>query len=98
MKSLLRVAVGALLLAGCGGGSPPGASGVLSETQIAARVASRHLQRQLTLSPATLDPALNQDVAAYAVADDLFEGPVRLDAVGKVVPGWTRAAVSPHAA
>ena len=87
MTAWPRVAVCALLLAGCGGASPPGASGVLTATQIAARVASGHLQRQLTLSPGTIDPALNQDVGAYAIADDLFEGLVRLDAQGSVVPG-----------
>lgn len=85
----LRAAVCALLLvlAGCGGASSPGASGVLAAAQIAERVASGHLQRQLTLSPGTIDPALNQDVGAYAIADDLFEGLLRLDAAGKVVPG-----------
>ena len=87
MKSALRVAICALLLAGCGSASPPGASGVLSAAQIAERVASGHLQRQLTLSPGTIDPALNQDVGAYAIADDLFEGLLRLDAEGRVVPG-----------
>lgn len=84
---MLRAAVCALLLAGCGSASPPGASGVLSAAQIAGRVASGHLHRQITLSPGTIDPALNQDVAAYAIADDLFEGLLRLDAEGNVVPG-----------
>jgi oligopeptide transport system substrate-binding protein len=81
------VALCTLLLAGCGGVAPPGASGTLSAVQISQRVTSGHLQRQLTLSPGTIDPALNQDVGAYAVADDLFEGLVRLDAQGRVVPG-----------
>jgi oligopeptide transport system substrate-binding protein len=77
----------ALLVCGCGDMSPPGASGALSAAQIAEHVASGHLQRQITLSPGTIDPALNQDVAAYALADDLFEGLVRLDSQGSVVPG-----------
>ncbi|HXC57707.1 MAG TPA: peptide ABC transporter substrate-binding protein [Steroidobacteraceae bacterium] len=86
VKVGVSLALCALVLAGCGGTSP-NASGALPATQIAARVASKHLQRQLTLSPGTIDPAMNQDVAAYSITDDLFEGLVRLDAQGRVVPG-----------
>jgi oligopeptide transport system substrate-binding protein len=60
--------------------------GALGETAIAARVAAGHLHRHMTQSPRTLDPSLNEDVAAYAIADDLFEGLVRLDAAGNVIP------------
>ena len=72
-----------LLLVGCGGP----ARSTLSDAAIEARIASGHLHRHLSQSPRTLDPSLNEDVAAYSVADDLFEGLVRLDAAGTVVPG-----------
>jgi oligopeptide transport system substrate-binding protein len=72
-----------LLLAACGGS----ASSTLSSAAIAARIQAQHLHRHLSQAPRTLDPSLNEDVAAYSIADDLFEGLVRLDAAGKVVPG-----------
>lgn len=81
-----------LLLVACGGTAPS----TLSDADIDARIASGHLHRHLSQSPRTLDPALNEDVAAYAIADDLFEGLVRLDPAGSVVPGvassWERSA------
>ncbi|HMA10340.1 MAG TPA: peptide ABC transporter substrate-binding protein [Steroidobacteraceae bacterium] len=72
-----------LLLVACGA---PGRS-TLSDNAIDARIASGHLHRHLSQAPRTLDPSLNEDVAAYSIADDLFEGLVRLDAGGNVVPG-----------
>ena len=81
-----------LLLAACGGRAPSS----LSSAAIDARVAQGHLHRHLSQSPRTLDPSLNEDVAAYSVADDLFEGLLRLDASGAVVPGvashWEQSA------
>jgi oligopeptide transport system substrate-binding protein len=78
-----------LLLVACGGP----ARSTLTPATIDARIASGHLHRHLSQSPRTLDPSLNEDVAAYSIADDLFEGLVRLDAAGNVVPGvasgWT---------
>jgi oligopeptide transport system substrate-binding protein len=72
-----------LLLSGCGGT----ARSTLSDAAIDARIAAGHLHRHLSQSPRTLDPSLNEDVAAYSIADDLFEGLVRLNAAGAVVPG-----------
>jgi oligopeptide transport system substrate-binding protein len=81
-----------LLLAACGGSAPS----MLSEASVDAHVAAGHLHRHLSQSPRTLDPSLNEDVAAYSIADDLFEGLVRLDAAGNVVPGvaasWEQSA------
>jgi oligopeptide transport system substrate-binding protein len=81
-----------LLLAACGRPAPSS----LSAASIDAHVATGHLHRHLSQSPRTLDPALNEDVAAYSIADDLFEGLVRLDAEGKVAPGvaarWEQSA------
>jgi len=59
---------------------------VLSSASVAAHIASGHLHRQLTQYPATIDPALSEDVAAYSIIDDLFEGLVRLDPAGNIVP------------
>lgn len=81
-----------LLLVACGGRAPSS----LSDAAIDARIASGHLHRHLSQSPRTLDPALNEDVAGYSIEDDLFEGLVRLDGAGAVVPGvassWTTSA------
>ena len=86
----LRVAaLGLLLLAGCdprGTGQRAGA-GSPAPDALAARIEAAHLHRHLTQVPRTLDPSLNEDVGGYAVADDLFEGLVRLDAAGRIVPG-----------
>jgi oligopeptide transport system substrate-binding protein len=80
-----------VLLAACGGRGPS----TLSDAAINAHVTAGHLHRHLSQSPRTLDPSLNEDVAAYSIADDLFEGLVRLDATGAVVPGvassWDRS-------
>ena len=53
---------------------------------IAQRVASGHLNRQLTQPPRTLDPAYNEDIPGLIVLSDLFEGLVRLDPEGRIVP------------
>lgn len=81
-----------LLLAACGGRAPS----TLSAAAIDARIAQAHLHRHLSQSPRTLDPSLSEDVAAYSIAEDLFEGLLRLDAGGAVVPGvasrWEQSA------
>lgn len=77
------IALCCLLLVACG----VPARSTLSAATVEARIASGHLHRHLSQSPRTLDPSLNEDVAAYSIADDLFEGLVRLDAAGSVVPG-----------
>lgn len=74
----------AAALCGCGGKPQPG--GGPPAAQVAARVAAEHLQRHLTQSPSTLDPSLARDVGEYAIVDDLFEGLVRADAEGRIVP------------
>jgi len=81
-----------LLLAACGGRAPAS----LSSAAIDARITQGHLHRHLSQSPRTLDPSLSVDVAAYSIADDLFEGLLRLDAGGSIVPGvaarWDQSA------
>jgi oligopeptide transport system substrate-binding protein len=91
--SFCAAALGLWLLAGCGDSAPTGA---LSTDAVQARIASGHLHRHLSQTPRTIDPSLNEDVAAYSITDDLFEGLVRLDAAGNVVPGvasrWEQSA------
>jgi oligopeptide transport system substrate-binding protein len=73
-----------MLLCACGDRRPGG--GDLSADHVARRIASAHLNRQLTQPPRTLDPALNEDVPGRIVLSDLFEGLVRLDPHGRIVP------------
>lgn len=75
----------AALLGACGVDRPP--SGALSEEVVAQRIASGHLRRHITGAPATIDPALSQDVMGWSVLSDLFEGLVRQDPAGNIVPG-----------
>jgi len=86
VRRVAGILIGLLLLAACGADRTSG-NGVLSAARVSERIASRHLHRQLTQYPATIDPALSEDVAAYSIIDDLFEGLVRLDPAGSVVPG-----------
>jgi oligopeptide transport system substrate-binding protein len=76
----------ALLLVGC---ERPdrAAGGARNDAAVADRIATAHLHRHLTQSPNSLDPSFSADMPAYAVVDDLFEGLVRLDAAGNIVPG-----------
>ncbi|MFM1886055.1 MAG: hypothetical protein RL026_1212 [Pseudomonadota bacterium] len=86
------------LLGGCTPvGTPPGAGAEASRgIDVAARVASAQLRRHIDQAPRTLDPATSVDVPSQRILDDLFEGLVRLDAAGQVVPAvaqrWTRSA------
>jgi oligopeptide transport system substrate-binding protein len=86
VKWLLCLLLAGLALGACDQ-SARMADGGLSAEAVAARVASAHLHRHLTQSPRTLDPSLNEDVAGFSIIDDLFEGLVRLDAAGRIVPG-----------
>jgi oligopeptide transport system substrate-binding protein len=88
VAAALCAAVLANLLAGCGDGRR--ASGELSGDAIAQRVASGHLNRQLTQPPRTLDPAYSEDIPGLIVLSDLFEGLVRLDPEGRIVPAVAR--------
>jgi oligopeptide transport system substrate-binding protein len=81
--NVLLLASMATVLAACGGGR---ATGELSADAIAQRVESRHLNRQLTQPARTLDPAYSEDIPGLIVLSDLFEGLVRLDPEGRVVP------------
>lgn len=85
MRWLLCLLLASFGVSGCSRGNTAG--GELAPEMVAARVASGHLHRHLIQSPRTLDPSFNEDVAGNAIADDLFEGLVRLDAAGNVLPG-----------
>lgn len=84
MRKTAGVVLLVLLLAGCTRSAPTGLAVASVST---ARINALHLQRHLTQAPRTLDPSLNEDVSGYTVIDDLFEGLVRLDAAGNIVPG-----------
>jgi oligopeptide transport system substrate-binding protein len=73
------------LLSACNS-APQSAPAAAAPVDVAQRVASRHLRRQLDAPPATLDPALSTDVATQRLLDDLFEGLTRPQADGAVVP------------
>jgi ABC-type oligopeptide transport system substrate-binding subunit len=74
-----------LALVACSG-TERSTTGVLSADAIQERVASAHFRRHITQSPRTLDPSLNFDIPGQFVIDDLFEGLVRLDPQGSIVP------------
>lgn len=92
---LATLAAASLLatLAGCGARAPEGAavapqpSRVGNNAALRSRIAARHLHRQVIQAPRTLDPALNTDVSASRIVDDLFEGLVRVDPDGHLHPG-----------
>jgi oligopeptide transport system substrate-binding protein len=86
VRSLVWLAAVTMLLAGCER-STPGVGGAHTEATVTARITAGHLHRHLTQSPNSLDPSFSADMPAYAVVDDLFEGLVRLDAAGNIVPG-----------
>ena len=76
-----------LTLAAC----QPQDSAVTGSAATAARPQPGHLRRQIDQPPRTLDPGLSVDVPAQRVLDDLFEGLVRLDAAGNVIPAVARS-------
>jgi oligopeptide transport system substrate-binding protein len=73
-----------LLLPGCGRNQP--VNGSLPSSMVQAKVSAAHLHRHMVQAPRTLDPSLSIDVAGQTLTDDLFEGLVRLDPDGKIVP------------
>jgi oligopeptide transport system substrate-binding protein len=81
--AVLLLASLATLLSACGRGR---SSGELTGDAVMQRVESRHLNRQLTQPARTLDPAYNEDIPGLIVLSDLFEGLVRLDPEGRIVP------------
>ena len=76
-----------LLLAAC---QPQAGSSGAGQAQEVGPEAG-HLRRQIDQPPRTLDPGISVDVPAQRVIDDLFEGLVRLDAAGQLVPGVARS-------
>jgi oligopeptide transport system substrate-binding protein len=72
------------------------AVGTLTTQKIAARVAEQHLNRHISAAVRSLDPLMIQDIPGMTVAQDLFEGLLRTDPAGNVVPGvaerWESAA------
>jgi len=85
----------ALLATGVAGCTREPDPSALGEEAGAAPAGSVHLRRQIEDYPSTLDPALNTDIPALRVLDDLFEGLVRLDPAGGIVPAvarrWTQS-------
>ncbi len=75
----------ATLLAACGGGDPTHAPAAAT-----ADAAASVLRRGNGGEPGSLDPALAEDVHAFAILADLFEGLVTTDAAGRVIPGVAR--------
>jgi len=74
----------ALALSGCSHSSTPAALNVVEAP--GPNVAEAHLRRQIDQAPRTLDPGLSVEVPAQRVIDDLFEGLVRLDPAGQLIP------------
>ena len=77
MPMLLAAAL--LAVAGCG----PGADGADTSSRAEATV----LRRGNGGAPGSLDPALAEDIHAFNVLTDLYEGLVTTDAAGRLVPG-----------
>lgn len=77
---LLLLAVILSLMPACERGGSSGARGVPPESAIV-------LRRGNGGDPQTLDPAKAEDVHAFSVLADLYEGLVTLDAKGNVIPG-----------
>jgi oligopeptide transport system substrate-binding protein len=73
-----------LLSLGCGRNQP--VTGALPSDLVQAKLSAAHLRRHMVQAPRTLDPSLSIDVAGQTLTDDLFEGLVRLDPSGKIVP------------
>jgi oligopeptide transport system substrate-binding protein len=75
-RSLLRLGVGVLVLAGLGCGHPQNPS---KSPQV--------LRRGLSGEPATLDPAASGDTFSHEVLEDLYEGLTSESPSGEVIPG-----------
>ncbi len=77
-----------VLLAACGGRDTADEAGAATPD-----TASAILRRGNGGEPGSLDPALAEDVHAFAILADLFEGLVTTDAAGRIIPGvadeWT---------
>ena len=84
--ALTVVSLGTIL--GCSPGTESGPG--------AADSADSELRRGNGGEPGSLDPALAEDIHAFAVLADLYEGLVTTDAAGKIIPGvastWTASA------
>ena len=84
------------LLAACGDRGATDASRQRAAAAPSAAPEAQHLRRQIDASPRTLDPSLSVDVPTQRILDDLFEGLVRLDPAGNIVPAvashWEQSA------
>ncbi|HTY93901.1 MAG TPA: peptide ABC transporter substrate-binding protein [Steroidobacteraceae bacterium] len=79
-------ALGAVLLASCGGGTSP--TPVAASIQVGhALAAEQTLTRGLDAMPRSLDPTLVTDTDGQKVTDDLFEGLTAIGPDDNVVPG-----------
>ena len=89
----LAVVTAILLLSGCSpspsGGGP--AVPAADRAQVAELISSRHLRRHIQTAPRSFDPTLSVDVQGQQLFDDLFEGLVRIDGNGEIVPGVARS-------
>lgn len=76
----LPLLAGLLVLAGCGDSDPGPAPSSLADTPA-------FLVRGNGGDPNSLDPLLAEDIHAFNILADLFEGLVTTDAAGRLVPG-----------
>ncbi|MEO7775541.1 MAG: peptide ABC transporter substrate-binding protein [Steroidobacteraceae bacterium] len=88
MRRYAALLCATLAVAGCGERKPPVA---VPEYRVLDQPAVvQELRRHIDQFPRTLDPALSEDQSAQRVLDDLFEGLLRLDPQGGVVPAVAR--------
>jgi oligopeptide transport system substrate-binding protein len=74
-----------VVVTGCGSGEPPSR---IAEYRVLDRPAAlQELRRHIDQFPRTIDPSLSTDESSRRIIEDLFEGLLRLDPAGQVVPG-----------
>jgi oligopeptide transport system substrate-binding protein len=87
-----------ILVTGCGAREPGAPAAQLRVLEQPAPV--QELRRHVDQFPRTIDPSLSVDEASRRIIEDLFEGLVRLDPAGQVVPGvaasWETSADGLH--
>jgi oligopeptide transport system substrate-binding protein len=88
---LLPVLMPLLMGGGCAKqGGPPAVQADRARELATQAIAAQHLRRQIDKEIRTLDPSLCTDIIGQRVIDDLFEGLVRVDPAGQIVPGVAR--------